>query len=180
MIANGGPAMRRRRRGFTLIELLVVISGVAVTLGVCVGVIHSLLKLDRAARAHLAETTAVGRLGHQFRQDVRASDRANPGPDRLELSLPDERKVEYEARPGALSRIERRGDEVVRRETYRVHRAGMPRFASQGEKDDVWVGLVLANDAETSMPGAGPSRAVRIEARLGNDRRLAVPGDMPR
>jgi prepilin-type N-terminal cleavage/methylation domain-containing protein len=166
----------RARRGFTLVELLVVIGGVAVTLGVCVALIQSLLRLDRGARLHLAETSAVGRIGHQFRQDVRAASRAKEDASRLELALaaPDERIVEYEARPGALLRVERKGDQVVRRETYRVHRGGTPRFATERDQDDLWVSLVLAGEEETPSPGAGPSRAIRIEARLNNDCRLAI------
>ena len=93
----------RARRGFTLVELLVVIGGVAVTLGMCVALIQSLLRLDRGARLHLAETSAVGRIGHQFRQDVRAASRAKEDASRLELALaaPDERIVEYEERTGS-------------------------------------------------------------------------------
>jgi prepilin-type N-terminal cleavage/methylation domain-containing protein len=166
----------RIRRGFTLVELLVVIGGVAVTLGMCVALLHSLLRLDRAARLHLAETTAVGRLGRQFRQDVHAASRAKEDASRLELALsaPDERIVEYEVRPGALLRVERKGDQVVRRESYRVHHGGTPRFATERDQEDLWVSLVLAVDEKMPEPGAGPSRAIRFEARLNNDGRLAV------
>jgi type II secretory pathway pseudopilin PulG len=171
----------RARRGFTLVELLVVMGGVLITLGVCTILLQSLLRLDRAARGHLAETTAVSRLARQFRQDVRASTRAEAKPDaaQLMLALPGEELVEYEARPGTLLRVERKGDQVVRREAYRIHRGSMPRFATEGENNQLQVSLVLANVEEIPAPGSGPSRAIRIEARLNRDGQLADLGGKP-
>jgi hypothetical protein len=172
---------RRPRRGFSLVELLVAIGGVAITLGICITLLHSLLRLDRAARGHLAETSAVGRLARQFRQDVRAATRSNAKPDAagLELAMPDEGIVEYEARPGSLLRVERKGDQIVRREAFRVHRGGTPRFATEGENDDLRVSLVLASLEESPSPGSGPSRAIRIEARMNRDGQLDGLGGKP-
>ena len=55
--------------GFTLIETVLVVGAISVILGLCGGLLHVMLRLDRAGRAHLVETATVGRLARQFRQD---------------------------------------------------------------------------------------------------------------
>ena len=162
-----------RRRGFSLVELLVVMTGVAAALGLCIGLIHMLTRLDRASRAHLAETSALARLADQFRADVRASDAdqfktlEKSSVEGLDLALGGDRAVRDNARAGGVERIERRGDAVERRETYRLPGKGAPRLEVRCEEGDVWARLLL-----TAAPG--PSRGVSIEALLGKDRRLAA------
>ncbi len=171
-----------RRRGFSLVEMVVVISAMAVILGMCVGLIHALLTLDRIGRAHLAEVAARGRLARQFRQDVRAASRAEPVRDRdgraaaLRLDRPDGPPVEYRAGPGRLDRDERpAGDAPVRRETFRLRATGAARFEVRDEQGDTFVGL-LVPDGSAFGPAGGP-RESRIEALLGRDRRLSGLGE---
>jgi prepilin-type N-terminal cleavage/methylation domain-containing protein len=173
------------RRGYTLIEMIVVMSAMAVILGMCVGLIQALLKLDRIGRAHLAEVTARGRLARQFRQDVRAASRAEPVRDRdgraaaLRLDRPDGPSVEYRAGPGRLDRDERpEGDAPARRETFRLRATGAPRFEVRDDGGDAFVGL-LVPDWTAFEPAGGP-RESRIEALLGRDRRLSGLGGVAR
>src|SRR5689334_610049 len=94
---------RTSRRGFSMIEVVLVLGGVSIILGLCAGLLHVMLRLERAGRLHLAETVTVGRLAHQFRQDVHAALRARPAVQdeslaaKLELVLPAARQVDYEA-----------------------------------------------------------------------------------
>ena len=46
---------------------------ISVVLIVSAGLIHVLLRLDRAGRAHVAEAANLGRLAREFRRDVRAA-----------------------------------------------------------------------------------------------------------
>jgi prepilin-type N-terminal cleavage/methylation domain-containing protein len=158
------------RRGFSLIEMMVVISAGAVLLGLCVVLIHTLLRLDRTSRARMSEGLAVGGLARDFRDDVRAarsarllSDSARAG--RLELFLPDGRTVSYRTRDGELVRLETLDGEPDRIERYHV--SARPELKPLGNR--TLVGLSL-----------GP-RDLRIEAVLGLDRRFdrtpELPGD---
>ncbi len=64
----------------------------------------------------------------------------------------------------------------MRRESYRVHRGGTPRFATERDQDDLGGSLVLAGEEKTPAAGRpGRARAIRIEARRwNNDGRLAI------
>jgi hypothetical protein len=174
-----------RRGGYAMIEMVIVIAAIIVILGMCVGLIHALMRLDRIGRAHLVEVTTRGRLARQFRQDVRAASRAEPVRDRdgrdaaLRLDRPDGPSVEYRAGPGRLDRDERpAGDAPARRETFRLRATGVPRFEVRDDGGGSFVGL-LVPDGTTFGPPDGP-RETRIEALLGRDRRLSGLGeDMP-
>src|SRR6185312_1016428 len=101
-----------------------VISALAVVMGLSVGLIHLLMRLDRVARDHLAQATTRNRLAHRFRLDVRTAARARPGPqgagraDGLELTGPGGRVVTYGVRDGRLVRAEHDGSRLVRQEAY--------------------------------------------------------------
>jgi len=77
--------MKDRRGGYAIIELLIVMTSLVVIFGLCVALIHALLKLDRSSRAHLAEASTRDRFVRQFRSDARARSRlqTKPGGHRL-------------------------------------------------------------------------------------------------
>src|SRR5262249_7667548 len=64
------------RRGYSLVEIVLAMGAVAIVLGLCAGLLHVLLRLDRTGRTHLVESATIGRLARQFREDVHASRRA--------------------------------------------------------------------------------------------------------
>lgn len=170
-----------RRRGFSLVELLVVLSMMAIVLVLCVGLIHTLLRLDRAARAQVAEDADLSRLAREFRRDVRAATALEPipfaaGPSTwLPLALPGGRTVEYRSRGNTLIRSERTAEAILRTETFRLPSRVAVRWEIEGTGDRTVVGLVL-----DPPPGreAGPAPAGhRIEGVLGQDHRFARLGD---
>lgn len=167
------------RSGYSLIEMVLVIGAITVLLGLCAGMIHRLLKLDRVARAHLTETATVARLARQFRQDVRASMRAEPGGDAdhpgsvLELSRSDNEWVSYRPEGRSLIRTHRRTGQVDRRESYALPRRGTPRFEVLDEGQAILVSLQLRPPVAEPR-GFGPTE-LRIEALLNRDARLAKP-----
>ena len=156
--------------------MVLAIGAVAIVLGLCGGLLHVLLRLDRTGRAHLVETATIGRLARQFRKDVHAAREPRAGGDagaaaNLDLALSGDRRIVYEARERALVRTEHHGATVERRETYTLPFCRDSRFLVRGTDGQVWVSLELrraiAKENET-----GP-RSLRhdlqIEALAGKD-----------
>jgi prepilin-type N-terminal cleavage/methylation domain-containing protein len=166
----------RRRRGFTLIEVIVVMMAGALVLGLCVGLIHLLVGLDRAGRAHMNERTAVARLAQTFRDDVRAAVAAEPaagagGPGRrLVLKRPDGREVEYLVEEGAVLRAEREGEKVRHRDTFRLSRREAARLDVQPSEGLTVVALGF--EARADRKDKGAYHAYRVESVLGQDHRF--------
>lgn len=167
---------RTRRTGYALVELLLAMSALAIVFGVCAALIHSLFRLDRIGRAHYAEVTARTRLARQFRADAHATvsepaSEREAARGRLTLELPEGRIVEYRATPGRVSRIESRGETVLRSEAFRFPARSAARFQTTRERHGTFVSVVLPGNAAPA--GARPSREIRIEAQWGKDRRSA-------
>jgi hypothetical protein len=167
---------RSTHRGYALIEMVLAIGAVAIVLGLCGGLLHVLLRLDRTGRAHLVETATIGRLARQFRNDVHAAREAKAGGDggaaaNLDLALPEDRKIVYEAHDRALVRTEHHGVIVARRETYTLPFCRDGRFLVRPTNGQVWVSLELrrrtANENETSPRSL--RHDLQIEALAGKD-----------
>lgn len=156
-----------RRRAFTLIELVLVVGGVTVVLGLCAGLLHALLKLDRSGRQTLADSGNVARLARQFREDVRASSTAKAAAAGLDLATGDGPAIAYRVEGTGLIREETLGGAVRSREGYMIDRLGPLGFEVKGSR----VRLLLARRSGTGLALARP--AVNIDASLGKDRALA-------
>jgi type II secretory pathway pseudopilin PulG len=166
--------MRPQRSGFTLVEVVLVVGAVAIVTALCAGLLRALLRLDRVAKSHALQTAAVARLARQFRQDVHAGTAQPAGTPaepamRLELALPGDRSILYEARAGTVARSQRHGAEVERRESYSLPYCRDPGFLVRDENGRVWASLhlPLAHDQRVT-----PGHGLRIEALAGRDRRL--------
>jgi hypothetical protein len=165
-----------------MIEVILVISSVSMVLGLCAGLLHVLLRLDRAGRAAAVEAATVGRLSRQFRRDVHAAvaarAEAEGGVAALNLDLPEGRSVVYRSRTHALERTERRGEAVDRRETYQIPTCRDPRFDVREEDGRTWVGVRLMRGDE-GRPGAlRPDLAIVADA--GRDVRLSRTAEASR
>ena len=170
-------------RAYALIEMVLAIGSIAIVLGLCAGLLHVLLRLDRTGRAHLVETATIGRLARQFRQDVHAARQAriDGGPDgaaNLDLKLAGDRRIVYEARERALLRTEQQGTTVQRRESYTLPFCRAGRFRVRAGDGKVWVSLELvraiASAGETSPESL--RHDLQIEALTDRDEgRLKAP-----
>jgi type II secretory pathway component PulJ len=173
-----------KRRGYAIIEMLLVMSAMAILLGLCVGLIHGLLRLDRISRGHLAEATTRDRLARQLRQDVRGAASSKPAgktndpSDRLELSRSDGRIVLYQMREGHLERTERDGDRVVRGERFSLPSRAAPQFRVREQGGSVFIVATFPRKS-IAKPGE-TAREFQVEARLGKDRRFAGLGEATR
>lgn len=173
--------MRRdRRRGYVIVELLLVISALAVLFGICVVLLHGLLKLDRGGRAHLAEATTRDRLARRFRLDVRAASDSKPGraedgaADRLELSLPDGRVINYRVVKGRIVRDEHdKNGGTIHHESFRLPSHAIPEFQTRQVDKSLFINLQLRPG-----PASAQTRSPRdpgCEALLGKDLRFVNP-----
>lgn len=163
------------RRGFTLIDLLITMFVFTAFMGLCVALIELVLKLDSGGQEHLEAMETSARLARIFRADAHASTGASqgsgPGPgsprDRLILSFPGGQTVEYRAWKGDVVRAERRGDEVVRNDRFRIP-ARSAELLLEVEGDRRVAAVVI--DRRTVKKRGGP-RTLKIEATLGSDHR---------
>jgi type II secretory pathway component PulJ len=167
------------RRGFSIVEIVLVLGAVSLLLGLCSGLIHVLLRLDRVGRAHLVETATVGRLARQFRRDVHAAARVKlvarddrEGPS-LELTLPDDRVVAYQPGEHELVRLQRQGVTLDRRENYSLPFSTRPRFTIGDEEGKTWVSLRLPRGSDSAAPGLRHN--LQIDALMGRDRHRSQP-----
>jgi hypothetical protein len=162
--------MRRGSRGgYSLIEVVLVVGAVSIVIGLCGTLLHGLLRLDRAGRSFVSDTSVMARLAHQFRDDVRSAGavKSTATGAAIELTLADDMVVQYQVEGGRLLRLERRKETEKRRESYAVERLGPVAFVASGRT----VGLILGRHPSGAR---GPDRPeVRIVARLGKDRELA-------
>ncbi|NQT11818.1 MAG: prepilin-type N-terminal cleavage/methylation domain-containing protein [Planctomycetes bacterium] len=166
------------RRGYTLIEMVAVLSVGTVVMGVAVGLMLMLLRVERDSRMEVAERGAVNRLADQFRRDVRAADRLTPtespegedAPFAWQLSVEAGRVVEYRAEPGALVRAERADEKVLGRESYRLPALATVSIDLVGEKAPGIVRLRITPGGD--RPPSSIGQGLAIDAALARDRRF--------
>jgi prepilin-type N-terminal cleavage/methylation domain-containing protein len=159
------------RRGFSIIEVALVISAISIVLGLCGGLLHVVLRLEKGERAHVDETATMARLEHRLRDDVHAATRAGRKSSVLRLEGPDDRVVAYEAGVRAIVRTREHAGAVERRETYPLPSCVEPRFVTSDLEGNAWVILELPRSAG---PDVGPKRLIhdfQIEALVGRDHR---------
>jgi prepilin-type N-terminal cleavage/methylation domain-containing protein len=169
-----------RRRGYALIEMVVTMTVLAALLGLCVGTIHLLMRLDRAGREAGDEAADVFRLARDFRADARAATDAEPpapSSERFAMALPGGRAVEYTVRPDDLMRTVRKGDRVVAREMYRRRPRSSVAFAVDRPSGSPPFVVLRVGRPPEGQPD-GPARVQEIEAEFGKDHRR-FPGGRP-
>ena len=163
------------RFGYSIIEVVLVISAVSIVLGLCAGLIHVLLRLEKGERTHLGETGTIARLAQQFRKDVHAATRATLDPiderggARLDVATPTDRTIDYRAGERSIVRTQHHGDEVERRETFSLPSCPEPRFLKSEGGGGVWLILSLPRGAGPETGPKGLRHNFRIEALMGRD-----------
>jgi len=174
---------RSARRGYLLTEMLVVISVSSVLAAVAVGLLGTLMRIERAGRRHIEETNGLSRLSKQFRRDVASAEEASipeentGGQSEIHLRLAADHVLTYRAEPGVLLRLEEWGQAEAARERFRLPATAEARF----DIDDSRSGrlAVLTLDAprptdESQEAGQGlvaAKKRRRIVARDGVGRR---------
>ena len=123
---GGGYAMTARRRGFTLIECLTAFTLLASVLAAVSVTLHTLYQADHRLRDVLAQDRELERLAKDLRTDVHVATavavntEAAASGSELALTCGQDRTVTYTLQPRQVDRMERQGDAVMRRESYRL------------------------------------------------------------
>ena len=157
----------RHRRGSSLLEVLALIATTALMLGLSAGLIQVLLRVEKAGRADLVETSEISRLALTFRADVRSATAAHPADGTLELDGPAGPIARYQFEAGQVVRLRLEGDEVRARDDYRLPRHGLARLESVDRDGRTWVALIFASS---------PGHDDRLEAVLAADHRFEAEG----
>jgi hypothetical protein len=153
--------------------MIVVITIVTVMLGLCAGMIHLLLKLDRAGRTSSDLAADLARLARDFRADAHAASTVEPAGQPLssiKLTLEAGKTVEYLVRPSDLLRTLREGDKVRHYDVYRRPPKSAVSIELTREGSTTFAGLVIdrpPNGVDDSLYSN-----LRIEAEIDKDRRL--------
>jgi hypothetical protein len=138
-----------RRRGYLLTEMLVVIGVSSALAAVAVGLLSTLIRVERAGRRHFEETDGLLRLSTQFRRDVAAAEETsvpaeNTGrPSEIHLRLGADHTVTYRAEPGVLLRLEEWGQTEAAREKFRLPATVEARFSIEDSRSGRMVMLSL-------------------------------------
>lgn len=172
--------MKKSRRGYSLVEMLVVIGVMSAVAGVAVGILHSILSVNHAARQGLIEQSALARLAETFRADARAADELTGGKSgKWELKRSDGPSVEYRLEADRLTRRGQTSAGGPTVEDFLLPKGAAVTIEKMNQKD---VGgaamLTLTVEPGTADDGRPRSatRGLRVEAQLGRDRR---PMPMP-
>jgi prepilin-type N-terminal cleavage/methylation domain-containing protein len=161
-----------RRRGVTLVELLVVITVGTLMLGMCVGTIHLVLRLDRGGRAQVSDRMARARLAQYFRADVRAALRTEPATGRVQkltLFLPEERVVEYRIEPRRVLRVRTEAGTLKNQDAFPLPRKCEAHFELEDRAGKTFAGLVVLNQERAALAALGE---FRVEGVVGKDHRF--------
>jgi hypothetical protein len=142
-----------------------------VMLALCAGMIHLLLKLDRAGRSAAEVSADLARLATDFRADVHAasSDSSDPTNARILLSMSNGKSVEYLFRPTDVLRTVRQGEKTRHFEVYRRPSLSTVQIDRFRESNRPFIALVIDRPADERSISSYHN--FRIEAELGKDRR---------
>jgi prepilin-type N-terminal cleavage/methylation domain-containing protein len=161
------------RRAFTLIEMITAMSVGTVLMGVAVSVLIVLLGAEQSGRTHFQRSESLRRLADQFRRDVHAAvGETAAGPEDRpgrRFSLADNASVQYAIDADRVSREQRIGAKVVRRESYTLPKGSTATIAVDRTTSPWMLSLTIM----PKEPAMRPGREVRIDALLGRDHRFA-------
>ena len=171
----------RPRRGFSLIEVLVVITVSSALVAAAVGLIHTMLRLQRGDQEQVRAEWALAGLAERFRDDVHAATALRPiatppgQPSRPAWLLPltSRREVEYRAEEGHLLRLEREGTKLVHREAFWLPRPAVVSIEAAAAGTAKLVRLQIA--VPPAVAPDSPWRPVQIDAALALDHRFTSP-----
>lgn len=113
----------RRQYGFSLVETLIAMALVATAMTIVAVTLTAVHHAHRTVREQTGSEMELHRLTIQLRADAHLalSSKLEDGQNKvLEFSLNDEETVLYTLRAGRIQRDQRRGDDIVHHETYRL------------------------------------------------------------
>jgi prepilin-type N-terminal cleavage/methylation domain-containing protein len=174
-------AVARRRRGVTLLETLVVIAVGTVIVGIAVGLLVTLFQIDKKSRQTRDGMRVQTRLADQFRRDARAAldllSAQNPDEQSQEVEwffeFPAGQRVRYGIKDRLVERTDLSGQQVVRRESYRLPHGVTAAIILADKQSPAIASLRIHRRRPEGKSGS--FRSFRVEALLGADHRYQGP-----
>jgi type II secretory pathway pseudopilin PulG len=158
-----------------LVEMIVAMAVATMLLGMAVGLLGTLLRLEDATRARARATEVLAELARQFRSDAHAAVAAVSGRDgtAVALKLPGEHNIRYDVAAGEVIRREEGGPAAAREDSFRLPpsasaRLDVSRVSSAPRRSHDVASLAIHS------PGAA-GLALRIEAAVARDHRFEKP-----
>lgn len=172
--------IRRRgtQHGYTLLEVLIVTVITSALFGAVIVMLSGLLRGQSAAAEQLMQVRTLSRLDEQFRRDVRGATSAEISQDAntLTLTLSGDRTIIYLASTRRVTRTEREGEQIARREEYTWEAATIARWykLEDGPEESRQVKVSLSFDSlEQDAPHVA-WEALGTTVVLGSDERFLV------
>lgn len=158
------------RRGYTLIEMIVALTIGTVIVGISVGMLHMLMRAERAGCDRAPQARILVRLAQQFREDVHAAVQQTAGDQQAEwrFAQAEDRVVTYRALPEEVRRDEHVAGKLVRQESYILPSGCSAAINVQSETPRVVPNLVLIG----SVAPLAANREMQVAAALGKDHRF--------
>lgn len=113
----------KRRNGYTLIECLVAMALATSALTVVAMTMSGIQQAQRRVQEQASSERELSRFATRWRTDAHeawSAECENAESDTVEMVLSDQESVRYTLLAGYVKRVQRRNDEVVHQETYRL------------------------------------------------------------
>lgn len=155
--------------------MLVTISVMSVLTGVAIKTLSSVLIAERNGVQHVVDLATVSRLARQFRQDVHGASAVEinsdaPGKPLLQVTIAEGHQVDYQIQTPGLLRTERRPDQSVRNELWRLKQTQFQCLATTGSPQMVTLVIAPQQSDKTVGKPRTTMNEVRIDAIRGRDR----------
>jgi hypothetical protein len=130
-----------------LVEVVMAMAIATAMVGVLAATVTRMMRANLESQQHLQTVVNLGRLGEQFRRDVReahaasVADAAGDRPGRLVLAGQSDRQITYTGTAGGIERLASGGGQPDHREFYAT--SGMKFLAWQIAPDNREVAVVL-------------------------------------
>ena len=165
-----------RRNGYTLLEATVTIGCCSVLLGMVGAMLHIVRQVDRNFVEQQEFLYASGRLGLQFREDIRDAVNVpridSDEDDRfLTIDLGTDRSVIYRSTADGITRTDSIKGQTAHRELFRLPGGTPVDWTVQAERPQPMVRLELQPPPEARR-GARIGRTVSVHAAVGENRRF--------
>jgi hypothetical protein len=169
--ARNIPAIPCRRSGSTLIETLAVMTIGSIVVGAAIVLLAGMWRSEQSAENYDGMLKSIVRVAAQFRDDVHqaasvelASGNAQSRTSRFTVTLPGERKIEYQAEPGHITRVVREGDQVKHRESYLLPPSAVAHWEIVSTGGNVMASLLINRPLLVSSIEPSDTRTMRIDA----------------
>lgn len=175
--SQGHPTPRRHRQrpGWTLIEMLVTLAVMGTLTGIAVKTLTSLLLSEHRGIEHVSQLATLARMARTFRDDIHLAtgveiSTGEPQKPLLLLTIDAHHQIQYETQPLGLLRTDRRANQPVGHELWRLKPARFQCVDSTGKPRVLTLIVGIPDLHPAGASAAAPLlKELRIEAVMGRD-----------